>query len=236
MPATRHGRTRAPRGRDDGDLEGLVGWQRMRAWMEVFSSADSTSSCGPSAGPASGGRTRPAPRAALSCGVGVAREGPRAVGPGADGVTGQPAPDGGAGDLGADAVGDHLGAQVRHTCSRDKGTPRRAGRSQARALTAATTTTTTTTSRGSAGGRPPRGRSANPASRCSWKRYRHFDTIWRGVSSRAAISSLPNPSAAYSTILALMTSGTVTYSGGRRPPGVALVGAQLDLRAGSDVA
>jgi len=38
------------------------------------------------------------------------------------------------------------------------------------------------------------------------KRLRHLLTIWRGVSSRAAISSFSKPAAAYSTILARTTS------------------------------
>ena len=49
------------------------------------------------------------------------------------------------------------------------------------------------------------GRAAGRPSR-SKKRSRHFDTIWRGVSSRAAISPLPRPAAARSTILARINS------------------------------
>jgi hypothetical protein len=66
--------------------------------------------------------------------------------------------------------------------------------------------TATTTSGGKAGGRPPRGRSPRPARRWLQNRLRHLETTWPGVSSRAAISSLPRPSAAYSTIRARATS------------------------------
>jgi hypothetical protein len=56
------------------------------------------------------------------------------------------------------------------------------------------------------GGRPPRGRSSSPARPCSNNRLRHLETILRRVSSRKAISSLSNPSAAMSTILARIIS------------------------------
>jgi hypothetical protein len=54
-------------------------------------------------------------------------------------------------------------------------------------------------------GRPVLGRSSRPARRSSTKRLRHFDTIWRVVSNRSAISSLVRPSEARSTILARTT-------------------------------
>lgn len=43
------------------------------------------------------------------------------------------------------------------------------------------------------------------AARAGMKRWRHLLTIWRGVSSRAAMRSLPNPSAASKTIFARVT-------------------------------
>src|SRR5207344_3022644 len=54
--------------------------------------------------------------------------------------------------------------------------------------------------------RPPRGSSSRPGKRAKQNRLRHLLTIWRGVSSRAAITSLDSPSAARRTILARMTS------------------------------
>ena len=42
--------------------------------------------------------------------------------------------------------------------------------------------------------------------RSSKKRWRHLLTIWRGVSSRVAMTSLPSPSAASRTIFARITS------------------------------
>lgn len=55
-------------------------------------------------------------------------------------------------------------------------------------------------------GRPPRGRSSRPRKRSSKNRFRHLLTMCRGVSSRAAISSLSRPAAAYKAILALITA------------------------------
>ena len=49
-------------------------------------------------------------------------------------------------------------------------------------------------------------RSSRPRRRSRKKRLRHLLTICRGVSRRAAMASLSSPSAAYSTILARMTS------------------------------
>ena len=46
--------------------------------------------------------------------VGIAGEDPASVGPGSDGVGGEPAPDGGAGDLGHETAADHLGSDVWH--------------------------------------------------------------------------------------------------------------------------
>jgi hypothetical protein len=73
---------------------------------------------------------------------------------------------------------------ISGTCSRDNGTPRREGSSQARAFAAITT------SGGKAGHRPPFGRSPRPVRPCSKNLLRHLGTISRRLSSRAAISSL----------------------------------------------
>ncbi len=58
---------------------------------------------------------------------------------------------------------------------------------------------------GKAGGLPRRGRSSRPARRCSKNRFRHCETTSRPQRSRAAIWSLRIPSAAISTICALVT-------------------------------
>ena len=59
---------------------------------------------------------------------------------------------------------------------------------------------------GKSAGRPVRERSSRAPGRSRRKRLRHLLTICRGVSRRAAMASLSSPSAAYSTILARMTS------------------------------
>jgi hypothetical protein len=53
---------------------------------------------------------------------------------------------------------------------------------------------------GKTGGLPRRGRSSSPAKRCPKNRFRHFETTSRPQRNRAAIWSLPSPSAAISTI------------------------------------
>ena len=54
--------------------------------------------------------------------------------------------------------------------------------------------------------RPPRGSSSRPGKRARQNRLRHLLTIWRGVSSREAITSLERPWTASRMILARMTS------------------------------
>src|SRR6516164_9393737 len=54
--------------------------------------------------------------------------------------------------------------------------------------------------------RPPRGCASRPGSLARANRLRHLLTIWRGVSSRAAMTSLGRPSSARRMILARITS------------------------------
>jgi hypothetical protein len=61
--------------------------------------------------------------------VGVAREDPRSVAPGADGIFGQPPPDRGPRYFDHDATGADLGGDVG-SCRRRRGTPKREGSSQ----------------------------------------------------------------------------------------------------------
>jgi hypothetical protein len=58
-----------------------------------------------------------------------------------------------------------------------------------------------------------RGCSSSPARRSRKNRCRHLPTIWRGVSRRAAITSLPTSWVASKTILARMSS---LYGDGKR--------------------
>jgi hypothetical protein len=84
--------------------------------------------------------------------------------------------------------------------SRESGSCKRCGSSQASALT-----WTTTRGGEKRAGRPPRGCDSRPGSRARANRLRHLLTIWRGVSRRAAIMSLERPSAANNTIFARTT-------------------------------
>jgi len=54
--------------------------------------------------------------------------------------------------------------------------------------------------------RPPRGCASRPGSRARATRLRHLLTIWRGVLSRAAMTSLDRPSSERRMILARITS------------------------------
>jgi hypothetical protein len=95
------------------DVGTRVAGLRMRAWMEVFSSAESTYSTRRGGGWLSkrrGHRSRT--QAALRRRTRGAREDPGAVLPGVDGVQGQPAPDCGAGDGRDKAVLDRGSGQV----------------------------------------------------------------------------------------------------------------------------
>src|SRR5438445_12970984 len=59
---------------------------------------------------------------------------------------------------------------------------------------------------GKRAGRPPRGCDSRPGRRARANLLRHLLTTWRGVSKRAAMTSLERPSAASSTIFARITS------------------------------
>ena len=120
---------------------------------------------------------------------GVAREHPTTMRPGLDGVLVQPAPDGGAADVGDDSSADGLAPDVGAA---------EAGQWQAGLMWHLA-------SRGLDGddhvggnprGRPGRGSSPRPARRRSKNRLRHLLTICRGVSRRSPITLLDRPSAA----------------------------------------
>ncbi len=108
-------------------------------------------------------------------------------------------PDRGTRDLRHDAP-PFGGARLSGTKSRLSGTPSRLGSSQAKELTA-----TTTSGRKDPGPTTP-GPLLETGQPVFEETFRHFDTITRLVSSRAAISSLSRPDAAMSTILARVTS------------------------------
>jgi hypothetical protein len=84
--------------------------------------------------------------------------------------------------------------------SRESGSCKRFGSSQASALT------WTTTLGEKRAGRQPRGCDSRPGSRARANRLRYLLTIWRGVSRRAAMMSLERPCAASNTIFARTTS------------------------------
>jgi hypothetical protein len=86
------------------------------------------------------------------------------------------------------------------SAQRVNGTPRCAGSSHARVLTA------TTTLGGKADRPPASSSSSRPGNLCRQKRCLHLLTIWRGRSRRAAMTSLDTPWAASNTSFARTTS------------------------------
>ena len=120
---------------------------------------------------------------------GVAREHPTTMGPGLDGVLVQPAPDGGAADVGDDSSADGLAPDVGAA---------EAGQWQAGLMwhLASQGLDGDDHVGGKPRGRPGRGSSPRPARRRSKNRLRHLLTICGGVSRRSPITSLDRPSAA----------------------------------------
>src|SRR5712692_10414141 len=127
----------------------------------------------------------------------VARKQPTPMAPRPNRVGIQPAPEGRLADGRHEAAGQDFAAQLRHrpaalrppsAAHRRSASPQRRRWGEKRA------------------GRPPRGSSSRPARRWSKKRWRHLLTIWRGRSTRAAMTSLESPSAASKTSFARMTS------------------------------
>ena len=118
--------------------------------------------------------------------------------PRTNGVGTEPTPESGAADLGDHAWSDHLLADI------GQGQARERQPEAMRQLTGEGFTCTTTLREEKRAGRPPRDCSSRRGRRASAYRLRHLLTIWRGVSRRAAMTSLERPWAA--TILALMTS------------------------------
>src|SRR5215216_4338563 len=177
---------------------GSVGWQRQRAWIEVFSSALTTYSSSPSAWPATRRWYRSRTTAAL-----VAK-------PGSRGKIQERCRHG---LIGSSSSQRHsvvvetsptrpvASSSVRSSArlQRPSGTPRVAGSSQAIALHAATTAA------GKVRGRPGRVRSRSPSKPSAKNRLRHLLTVLGASPSRRAIAALVHPAAASRTILALVT-------------------------------
>ena len=120
----------------------------------------------------------------------VAGEDPAAMAPGTQGVVRQPTPQRGLADGGDQTPSQYLALDVRHAQPRQRpamlmGQLARQGFNGDHHAGG-----------GKRAGRPLRGRSSKPQRRRSKKRLRHLLMICRGVSNRAAICSLLNPSAA----------------------------------------
>jgi hypothetical protein len=178
---------------------GRVGWQRQRAWMEVFSSAQTTKSLFDKGSPSHSPAYRSSTRAALT-----AKSGSRGK-----------IQDRCCHGLSASSANqrriveaDTCSVMPRCTASRansgqdhrDSGVPVSAGSAHARALTSATTTGANRR------GRPLRGRSVRPSTPCWQNRRRHLRTVSRPTPNLRAIAALAAPSAAANTILARSTS------------------------------
>ena len=130
----------------------------------------------------------------------VSRKDPAPMTPGLQRIGAQPTPQGDAADLGHDATGEDLAMQFGNGETRQR-------HIAVTGQLAREPLNVDDDAGGKSGLRarlevPPRGRPRV----LSKKRWRHLLTIWRGISSRAAITSLRKPSAASKTILARMTS------------------------------
>ena len=132
--------------------------------------------------------------------VRIPRKDPTSMLPRTNGVGTEPTPECGAADLGDDALSDHLLADI------GQGQARERQPEAMRQLTGERLLLVRRRWGEKRAGRPPRGCSSRPGRRASANRLRHLLTIWRGVSRRAAMTSLDRPWAARRTILALMTS------------------------------
>jgi hypothetical protein len=178
---------------------GRVGWQRQRAWMLVFSSAEMTNSSAPSARPAKPPSYKSSATPAL------------AANSGSRGKIHERCCQG----LIASASSQRHSVVVEMSSTspvamsswrssprlqRESGTPRGAGSSQATALAQATTAA------GNTRGRPGRLRSRRPCNPSLKKRLRHLSTVLGATPTRRAISAFGSPAAASSTILARTTT------------------------------
>jgi hypothetical protein len=124
-------------------------------------------------------------RPGLDCRMRIAKENPTAMLQGSKSVAAEPAPRRGAAGLARSHAGGFQRARAgTRVCPGDAAAHRRVpllGRRDwggKRSL------------------RPPRGWPSRPGKRAKQNRLRHLLTIWRGVSSRAAIQSLDSPFAA----------------------------------------
>ena len=162
-----------------------LSWRRTRACIEVFSSEETTKSRFPSGfAPFPGVEVEHPRRFGLEVGIARkiherCRQGLMASSESQRQIV--------APEISATMPRSLTSARMSGTYSRLSGTHSRLGSSQAKDLTA------TTTSGGKDPGSTAAGRSSRPASPCSKKRFRHFETITRLVSSRGAISSLSSP-------------------------------------------
>ncbi|OIJ88470.1 hypothetical protein BIV24_21450 [Streptomyces colonosanans] len=172
-----------------------VGWQRQRAWMEVFSSALITYSSSPSGTPCQVRAYRSSTRWALVRKSGSVMKIQEWC---CQGLSASLA------SQRRTVEADTNVAMPRTIASwassghdqRDSGTPLSAGNRQASALTSAICNAV------KAGGRPERRRSASPARRCSANLPRHLRTVSRCRLVSRAIRALERPLAACRTTCA----------------------------------
>ncbi len=173
---------------------GRVGWQRQRAWIEVFSSAQMTKSFSPRGPSSQIPAYRSRTRAALTAKSGSRAEIHERC---CHGLSASPASHRRTVD--AEAATWHRPASSRASSGqlhRDSGTPVSAGSAHASATASARAAPVNT------GGRPLRRASCRPASRPAANRRRHLRTVSVHTPSSPAIPALALPSAAASTICA----------------------------------
>jgi len=179
-----------------GPSEGCL---RRRAWILGFSSADTTNSSARKAAPSQLRAYRSSTRPALSGEERVSRKDPAAMAPGLEGIRTEPAPECHPADLRDDTAGDDLTLEFVNREARQR-------YSESRRDLAGEALNLDDDAGEKRAGRPPRGCSSSPARRSRKNLWRHLLTIWRGVSSRAAIASFPMCCAASKMILARMIS------------------------------
>src|SRR6185437_7270513 len=129
-----------------------------------------------------------------------------------------------------DSTSPSLTAWAASSCELhlDKGTSRRSGGSQARALIPATT------AEPKRRGRPDRGRSSKPASPSWQKRLRHFEATSTQTPHQRAMSTLRAPSAAKSTIWARTTLAWARVRDDARSSSTARSSAERDTSNGEE--